>query len=74
MTNNKKVNGWNFKFNEECNMYECRGEVMYDDEHDEMPEPSLMKAAYTLARDLQSEGINAQASHSEKGWVEVELV
>ena len=26
-------------------MYECRGEVMYDDDHDQMPEPELWSAA-----------------------------
>tara|TARA_R110001606_G_C15251000_1_gene637376 strand:+ start:78 stop:308 length:231 start_codon:yes stop_codon:yes gene_type:complete len=68
------VNGWRFEYNTEHNMYECRGGVMYDDEHDQMPEPSLMEAAYALARELQSEGHNAQATHSEKGWVEVQIL
>jgi len=73
MKTTRRVNHWEFEWNEDCNCYEARGEVMYDDEHDEMPEPSLMKAAYTLAAELQSEGVNAQATHSEKGWVEVQI-
>ena len=28
--------------------YECRGDVMYDDAHDEIPEPSLWRAAMQL--------------------------
>ena len=54
-------------------MYECRGEVMYDDEHDEMPEPKLWKAALKLEEELLSEGYKAEANHSEKGWVEVTI-
>jgi len=41
------VNGWDFELVEnDINdvFYQCRGEVMYDDEHDEMPEPSLWRA------------------------------
>ena len=70
---NRKINGWYFKYDEENTMYECRGSVMYDDEHDEMPEPKLWKAALALEYDLLSEGLNAEANHSEKGWVEVTI-
>ena len=71
MKDRRRVNKWTFNWNEDCNCYEARGEVMYDDEHDEMPEPSLLQAAYDLAEELKSEGIDAQATWSEKGWVEV---
>tara|TARA_R110000822_G_scaffold241692_1_gene370922 strand:- start:43 stop:267 length:225 start_codon:yes stop_codon:yes gene_type:complete len=70
---NRTINGWYFKYDKENTMYECRGEVMYDDEHDEMPEPSLWKAALKLEKELLSEGIVCEANHSEKGWVEVTI-
>lgn len=71
MKDYRKVLGWSFEWREEHSQYQCRGEVMYDNEHDEMPEPSLLQAAYDLAEELKSEGIDAQATWSEKGWVEV---
>ena len=71
MKDYRKVLGWSFEWREEHSQYQCRGEVMYDDEHDEMPEPSLLQAAYDLAKELQSEGIDAEPEWSEKGWVEV---
>ena len=70
---NRTINGWYFEYDEENTMYECRGEVMYDDEHDEMPEPSLWKAALKLEEELLNEGIVSEANHSEKGWVEVTI-
>jgi len=48
---NITVNGWDFELVEndvDDIFYQCRGEVMYDDEHDEMPEPSLWRAAQKL--------------------------
>lgn len=71
MKDYRRVNGWEFEWKKEYNWYQCRGEVMYDDEHDEMPEPSLLQAAYDLAKELQSEGVEASPEWSEKGWVEV---
>ncbi len=53
--------------------YQCRGEIMYDDEHDEMPEPELWQAAEDLVDLLEDEGYRASSSHSEKGWVEVNV-
>ena len=47
------VNGWDFEYVENTyndSFYQCRGEVMYDDEHDEMPEPSLWRAALELEK------------------------
>ena len=72
---NRIINGWHFTFNY-CGgntMYECRGAVMYDDEHDETPEPGLWSAAMKLEAELISEGHYAEANHSEKGWVEVTI-
>lgn len=51
--------------------YQCRGEVMYDDEHDEVPEPGLWKAAYELKEQLKEDNVKCDVNHSEKGWVEV---
>ncbi len=47
---------------------------MYDDEHDEIPEPSLWRAALELERQLTSQGVKCDAGHSEKGWVEVTIL
>ena len=44
------VNGWDFEYVEndyDDRFFQCRGEVMYDDEHDEMPEPSLWSSLRT---------------------------
>ena len=70
---NRKINGWYFKYDEENTMFECRGEVMYDDDHDQIPEPSLWRAAEKLEEILTKDGLNVYAGHSEKGWVEVTI-
>ena len=71
MKSRRTVDGYTFKYDEENRMYECRGEVCYDDEHDEVPEEGLWSAAFKLARTLRSEGYACDVEHSEKGWVEV---
>ena len=63
------INGYSFKFDTDNEMYECRGDICYDDEHDETPEPGLWIAANKLADRL---GERWQAEHSEKGWCEVQ--
>ena len=70
----RRVNFWTFNWNEDCNCYEARGDVFYDEEHDEMPDPDLCKAANKLAKELKSEGIKASPTWSEKGWVEVQIL
>lgn len=65
------INGWHFKLDDD--LYQCRGDVMYDDEHDEIPDPSLWRAAVKLAQILSKEGYDVCPSHSEKGWVEVHI-
>ena len=72
---NRTINGWKFRLveQEDFKFYECRGAVMYDDEHDQIPEPSLWNAAVKLENELLSEGYLAEANHSEKGWVEVTI-
>ena len=77
MRNNRRVDGYDFEFvsqyqgNDE--FYQCRGEVCYDDDHDEQPEPGLWRAAIKLETKLTADGENACASYSEKGWVEVSI-
>ena len=76
MRDNIRVNGWDFEYVEndyDDKFYQCRGEVMYDDDHDEMPEPSLWQAAEKLENILAEDGIKSYAGHSEKGWVEVTI-
>jgi len=78
MRNNRRIDGYNFEFvsqNEGSDeFYQCRGEVMYDDDNDEQPEPGLWRAAIKLETKLIADGEKAQASHSEKGWVEVNIL
>jgi hypothetical protein len=71
------VNGWNFELVVQSGgddvFYQCRGEVMYDNEHDQIPEPSLWRAAEKLNTILTKDGLNVDTNHSEKGWVEVTI-
>mgnify|MGYP003626580034 CR=1 FL=1 len=77
MKNNRTVNGWDFEFVSQNNgndqFYQCRGATMYDEEHDQIPEPSLWKAAEKLENEIYKEGFKCEAGHSEKGWVEVTI-
>tara|TARA_Y100000385_G_scaffold255218_1_gene280648 strand:- start:347 stop:592 length:246 start_codon:yes stop_codon:yes gene_type:complete len=77
MKDNIRVNGWDFEYVSQDNgndqFYQCRGEVMYDDEHDQIPEPALWDAALKLEKELTEEGYRCDANHSEKGWVEVTI-
>ena len=77
MKQDTRINGWDFEYVEndvDDLFYQCRGEVMYDDEHDETPEPGLWRAAIELEKELLSEGFDSEACHSEKGWVEVNIL
>ena len=69
------VNGWRFKLvnQGDWTFYECRGAILYDDDHDQMPEPKLWEAAEKLEYMLIGQGLKAEANHSEKGWVEVTI-
>ena len=77
MKENVRVNGWDFEYVSQDDgndqFYQCRGEVMYDYEHDQIPEPSLWNAALKLEKELTEEGYRCDANHSEKGWVEVSI-
>lgn len=71
------INHWKFKLHDygpEDKFYACRGAIMYDDEHDEMPEPGLWRAAHKLAEILTRDGLKVECNHSEKGWVEVVII
>lgn len=70
----RRVKGRTFKWDDDNKMYECRGAICYDYEHDEVPEPELWEAALILEKELNDEGFSAEAQHSEKGWVEVSLL
>ena len=70
----RTINGYRFEYNQEYNFYECRGDVCYDDEHDETPEPELWNAADELVEILKGIGFkDAERDYSEKGWVEVSI-
>jgi len=77
MESYRRVKGYEFEFVDQGpddRFYQCRGDVYYDDEHDEIPEPGLWEAALELEQQLKDEGYVADVSHSEKGWVEVVLL
>jgi len=78
MQENRRVKGYEFEFvsqnDGDDEFYQCRGQVHYDDEHDEQPEPGLWLAAMQLESDLIIEGYKADAGYSEKGWCEVTLL
>lgn len=63
------MGGHTFKLNENC--YECRGSSYYDEDHDQVPEPSLQKAADELVKSLRASGIESEVEYGEKGWIEV---
>ena len=64
------VQGYEFEFVDQGSddrFYQCRGDIYYDDEHDQIPEPGLWKAALELEQQLKDDGYIADANHSEKG-------
>ena len=78
MQENRTIKGYTFDLvsqnDGDDKFYQCRGQVHYDDDHDEQPEPGLWQAAMQLEYDLISEGYKADAGYSEKGWCEVTLL
>lgn len=76
---NRKVKNHTFEYvknnsedvHDEIGYYQCRGALCFDDDHDQVPEPGLWKAALVLTNDLRKEGFEAEPEYSEKGWVEV---
>ena len=71
------VQGYEFEFVDQGSddrFYQCRGDIYYDDEHDQIPEPGLWKAALELEQQLKDDGYIADANYSEKGWVEVTIL
>jgi len=77
MKDNIRVNGWDFEYVSQDDgndqFYQCRGELMYDDEHDQIPEPALWNAALKLEEQITEEGYRCDANHSEQGRVEVTI-
>jgi len=73
-----RINGYDFEFvsqdNGDDEFYQCRGEVCYDDEHDETPDPDLWDATLQLEKLLEQKGYKAVAGYSEKGWQEVQIL
>ena len=67
------IDGYTFEYSKEHNFYECRGEICYDDEHDQVPEEGLWIAALKLQDKLTNQGYDCEVEHSEKGWVEVNI-
>ena len=74
---NIKIRSFNFEWVDGVNgysiggYYQCRGDIHWNDEHDEIPDPLLWIAAMELEEKITDEGFLAQAEYSEKGWVEV---
>jgi hypothetical protein len=67
----KRVNGCVFRYNEHEELYECKGDVIYNEDNDACVDPYLMEAARELVAILKEEGIDSYTSSSEKGWVSV---
>jgi hypothetical protein len=78
MQENRTIKGYTFDLvsqnDGDDKFYHCRGDVHYDDDHDEQPEPGLWLAAMQLESELIIEGYKADAGYSEKGWCEVTLL
>jgi len=74
MENTITIDGYTFDYDSQNKMYECKGAICFDDEHDEVPEEGLWKAAQVLMNRLINQGMDAEVEHSEKGWVEVNLI
>lgn len=72
-----RINGYDFEWISDSDeygnegWYQCRGEVCYDDDHDQTPEPGLWEAVSKLQEQVSGGDYRAEAQHSEKGWVEL---
>lgn len=67
-------NGFTFKLNLKHNLYECKGDICHDEDGDEIPEASLFGTAVLISWMLKIKfGVDSKATHSEKGWVEVQI-
>ena len=47
MEKTQRIDGYRFRYDREGHFYECRGDVCYDDEHDETPEGHRAEADYS---------------------------
>ena len=70
LSKSKVIGGYRFDLRD-GNCYECRGGTYHDEDHDQVPEPSLQLAAASLQVKLKEEGLNTQIEHGEKGWIEI---
>ena len=58
MESYRRVKGYEFEFIDQGaddRFYQCRGDVYYDDDHDEIPEPGLWEAALELEQQLKEQ-------------------
>jgi len=74
LPSSRRINGHTFEYDETNEWYSCRGDMCWDDEHDEIPEESLWEAGLQLEKELIDDGFKAELEHSEKGWVEVNIL
>ena len=73
MSEEETLNGYTFELVDN-GFYQCKGDVCYDNEHDEAPEEGLWEAALKLEQKLNNQGLEAETNYSEKGWVEVVIL
>jgi hypothetical protein len=76
LSKSKVIGGHKFDLNDDAigTYYECRGNIYHDEDHDEVPEPSLQRAAESLKVKLKEEGVKSHIEHGEKGWIEVYII
>ena len=60
-----------FSFELIDNMYQARGGMYHDEDHDQVPEPELQLAAAKLQTRLKEQGVSTQLEFGEKGWIEI---
>ena len=60
-----------FSFELVGNMYQARGGMYHDEDHDQVPEPELQLAAIELQTRLKKQGIDTEIEFGEKGWIEI---
>ena len=70
LRNSYTIRGYRFVW--EGQVYECRGDIVYDDYGDKWPEDALIEAGRYLAEDFVDLGFrDAYSDFGEKGWVYV---
>jgi len=69
----REIKGWHFEWNKEDSYYQCRGSVCYDEDHDEIPEQSLIAAAMQLELNLVLAGYDTDLQYGEKGYIYINI-